>query len=316
MFEKPTDTGDAVDARLRVRVPVKAGPRTVTVAFVQRPGGRGFRSPPGIRAQLGRQFRLGGTPAHADAGDHRTLQGHRARRHAEPPPHLRLPTALAPNAERALRQGDSSTLARRAYRRPVTDADLQPVLSFYDSAGAKATSSRHRDGASSAFSSARSSCSASKRDPAGAAPGSVYRISDLELASRLSFFLWSSIPDDELLTTGRVQGKLKRSGGARTAGAPDARRSASKALVSNFAGQWLHLRNLRDASSRTPTSFPISTTTCAQAFERETELFFESIMREDRSVLDLLTRRLHLRERTPGAALRHLRTSTAAISGG
>ena len=115
----------------------------------------------------------------------------------------------------------------------------------------------------------------------------MYRLGDLELASRLSFFLWSSIPDDQLLTTA-VQGKLKdpvvlEQEVRRMLADPRAR-----ALVDNFAGQWLFLRNLK---SHVPDNkeFPNFDDNLRQAFRRETELLFESIMREDRSVLDLLT---------------------------
>ena len=127
-----------------------------------------------------------------------------------------------------------------------------------------------------------------ERDPAGAAPGAVYRITDLELASRLSFFLWSSIPDDELLTLA-VDGKLQRPARARAAGAADAGRPARGRWSSNFAGQWLLAAQPQDRRRRTRTEFPDFDDNLRQAFRRETELFFESIMREDRSVLDLLT---------------------------
>ena len=128
-----------------------------------------------------------------------------------------------------------------------------------------------------------------EHDPAGVPPDTAYRISDLELASRLSFFLWSSIPDDELLDVAGA-GKLEQAGGARTAGSPHAGRPAlAKRSSSNFAGQWLHLRNLE---SMTPDLrlFPDFDDNLRQAFRRETELLFESVLREDRSVLDLLTR--------------------------
>jgi len=123
-------------------------------------------------------------------------------------------------------------------------------------------------------------------DPAGTAAGTAYRISDLELASRLSFFLWSSIPDDELLEAA-IRGELRR---------PDvlekqARRMLadprSYNLASNFAGQWLRLRNLESVSPNVR-QFPDFDDNLRQAFRQETELFVDSIRREDRSVLDLL----------------------------
>jgi hypothetical protein len=175
---------------------------------------------------------------------------------------------------------------RRAYRRPVTDADLQAPLKFYKEARAK-------DGFEAGVEMGLSSILVSpeflfrvEQDPRGVASNTPYRISDLELASRLSFFLWSSIPDDELLDAA-IQGKL------RTPAVLDkqVRRmltdSRSKSLVDNFAEQWLYLRNL---NSMTPDMrlFPDFDDNLRQAFRKETELFFEDIMREDRSVLELL----------------------------
>jgi hypothetical protein len=125
-----------------------------------------------------------------------------------------------------------------------------------------------------------------EQDPAGAAPGTAYRVSDIELASRLSFFLWSSIPDDELLDTA-IRGELHNPAVLQTQVRRMLADKRSEALVSNFADQWLYLRNL---SSITPDmrTFPDFDDNLRQAFRKETELFFESIMREDRSVLDFL----------------------------
>jgi hypothetical protein len=128
-----------------------------------------------------------------------------------------------------------------------------------------------------------------ERDPvpqSGMAPDTAYRISDLELASRLSFFLWSSIPDDELLGLAE-RGRLKDPAVLEQQVQRMLADSRSKALVSNFAGQWLYLRNVR-AVFPDPQAFPDFDENLREAFQRETELFFESTLREDRSVLDLL----------------------------
>jgi hypothetical protein len=125
-----------------------------------------------------------------------------------------------------------------------------------------------------------------ERDPAGLAPGTVYRLSDLELASRLSFFLWSSIPDDELLTLAE-QGRLHSPVTMRRQVERMLADPRSQALVSNFAGQWLNLRNLAIARPD-PDVFPEFDEALRQSFLEETDLFFASVLREDRSVLDLL----------------------------
>ena len=126
-----------------------------------------------------------------------------------------------------------------------------------------------------------------ERDPADAVAGKNYRLDDFELASRLSFFLWSSIPDDQLLHLAS-EGKLSNP----AVFDREVRRMLadpkSEALVSNFAGQWLQLRNLRNVQPNSDL-FPDFDDNLRQSFRRETELLFESIVQEDRSVLDLLT---------------------------
>jgi hypothetical protein len=126
-----------------------------------------------------------------------------------------------------------------------------------------------------------------ERDPDHIAAGTVYRLDDLDLASRLSFFLWSSIPDDELLRVAE-RGKLSDRAELERQVRRMLADPRADALVTNFAGQWLYLRNVR-GTTPDKNEFPDFDDNLRQAFERETELFFESIMREDRNVLDLLT---------------------------
>ena len=126
-----------------------------------------------------------------------------------------------------------------------------------------------------------------ERDPAGAAPQTPYRVSDVELASRLSFFLWSSVPDDELLDAGDRRARCSQPAVLERQVQRMLADPRAEALVTNFAGQWLYLRNLA-AASPDARQFPDFDDNLRQAFRRETELFVESIVREDRSVLDLL----------------------------
>ena len=126
-----------------------------------------------------------------------------------------------------------------------------------------------------------------ERDPAGVIPGGSYRVSDTELASRLSFFLWSSIPDDELLRLASA-GKLKNPAVLDNQVRRMLADPKAQALVENFAGQWLQLRNLRNVQPNSDL-FPNFDDNLRQSFRRETELLFESMVQEDRSVLDLLT---------------------------
>ncbi len=179
-----------------------------------------------------------------------------------------------------------SHLTRRAYRRPSTEADLAVPLKFYREA-------RKTEGFEAGIEMGLRAVLVSpeflfrvEQDPAGTAPKSVYRISDLELASRLSFFLWSSIPDEELLAAA-VRGDLHQPAVMRKQVQRMLADERSKMLVTNFADQWLYLRNL---ASITPDmrAFPDFDDNLRQAFRKETHLFFESVMREDRSVLDLL----------------------------
>src|SRR5262245_35669879 len=180
-----------------------------------------------------------------------------------------------------------STLARRAYRRPVTDPEVASLMSFYEQGRREGSFERGIELATRAVLVSPKFVFRVERDPAGVAPGSAYRVSDLDLASRLSFFLWSSIPDEELLdlaTRGQLGKPAVLDAQVRRMLA-DPRASA---LVANFAGQWLHIRNLR---STTPdkNDFPDFDDNLRQAFERELDLFVGSIISEDRSALDLMT---------------------------
>ena len=177
-----------------------------------------------------------------------------------------------------------TALARRAFRRPVTDADVTPLLSFFEQGKQEGDFDTGIQHAVEAMLVSPDFLFRIERDPKTSA--SVYRLSDIELASRLSFFLWSSIPDDELLTLGE-QGKLKSPVVLQQQIRRLLNDPRSQAFVKNFGGQWLHLRNL-ETSTPDPEIFPGFDENLRVAFSRETELFFESILRENRSVTDLL----------------------------
>jgi hypothetical protein len=189
-------------------------------------------------------------------------------------------------AERACASQILGRLARRAYRQPVGAAELAPILEFYDAARAQGTfESGIQRGLQRILASPRFVFRL-ERDPIGAAPGSVNALNNLELASRLSFFLWSSIPDEPLLRAA-VQGTLPQPAVLESHVRRMLADPRADALVANFAGQWLHLRNVRSVQPNSD-EFPDFDDNLRQAFRRETELLFSSIVKEDRSVLDLL----------------------------
>jgi hypothetical protein len=178
-----------------------------------------------------------------------------------------------------------SNLARHAYRRPVTVADVTPLMKLF--AAGRQEGKSFEAGVENSLRAILVSPNflyRVERSPAGATPGSVHAVTDVELASRLSFFLWSSIPDEELL-------KLAEQKKLRPNLEQQVRRmladEKSRALVDNFAGQWLHLRNV--ATWRPdPDKYPQFDDSLRASLQRETELFFEHIVRDDRSVLDFV----------------------------
>ena len=178
-------------------------------------------------------------------------------------------------------------IARKAYRRPLTNADTDTLTSFYRSGTEQGGFEQGIENALQFILAHPEFVFRSESAPAGVKPGEAYRISDLELASRLSFFLWSNIPDDELINVAG-QGKLKDP----TVLEQQVRRmladSRSQELVKNFAGQWLGLRTLQ-SSTPEGTIYPDFDDNLRQAMRTEAEMFFESIMREDRSLTELLT---------------------------
>jgi hypothetical protein len=180
-----------------------------------------------------------------------------------------------------------SSLARRAFRRPVTQADVKPLMAFFDQGSSQRGFDGGIQGVIERLLVSPQFLYRMEKDPAGVAKGGSYRVSDLDLASRLSFFLWSSIPDDELLTvasSGRLSDPATLERQVRRMLA-DRR---ADALVKNFFGQWLFVRNVALTKPDTRT-FPDFDERLRAAFQQETEMFLQAQLREDRPVLDLLT---------------------------
>jgi Protein of unknown function (DUF1592)/Protein of unknown function (DUF1588)/Protein of unknown function (DUF1587)/Protein of unknown function (DUF1585)/Protein of unknown function (DUF1595)/Planctomycete cytochrome C len=285
--ENPTTTGDEIDGRFTVRVPLKAGPHAIGVAFLEKTHAKNSRRLQSYTRSSADTIDFSGYP-HIDqffmTGPFSPAGV------SDTPSRRRLFVCRPANQaqETPCARQVLSTVARRAYRGEMNDADLQVLLDFYQR-GREETGmfdggielALRRILASPKF------VFRVERDPANVPAGGVYPLGDLELASRLSFFLWSSIPDDELLRLAS-QGTLKTPGVL----ARQARRMLadpkSRALVENFMGQWLHLRNLKN---KIPNSneFPDFDDNLRQAMLTETELFVGSIIREDRNVLDLMT---------------------------
>jgi len=179
------------------------------------------------------------------------------------------------------------SLARRAYRRPVSEDDIAPLFAFYEKGRESGSFETGIEMALRRILADPLFVFRFERDPENMPVGGVHRVTDIELASRLSFFLWSSIPDDELLAAAE-QGKLKDPAVLQQQVKRMLKDPKSQALIWNFSGQWLFLRELRN---RQPDLllFPDFDDNLRQAFQKETELLFASIVREDRNVFDLMT---------------------------
>jgi mono/diheme cytochrome c family protein len=274
------------DEAWNLRVPVAAGQRTVIVTFTNRTSALDETT----RLPFLRPYPSGVNIPETRLGAHlRSVEisgPHEPTGAGDSPSRARIFTCRPTSEETACATTILSSLARRAYRRPVADADVQPLLEMYREGREAGTFEDGIERAVRRLLVSPEFLLRVERDSAGVPPNTAYRIGDVELASRLSFFLWSSIPDDELLALAE-RGEL---GQPATLAAQVRRMIAdprAEAFVTNFAGQWLFLRNLA-ATVPVQSIFPDFDDALRQAFRRETELFFESIVREDRSALDLL----------------------------
>jgi hypothetical protein len=273
------------DAHLKARIRATAGPHDLGVTFLKDSSSllETKRQPYQAHYNMHRHPRI--SPALYQV----SITGpYVAKGHGDTPSRRRIFVCEPknPREEEASARSILGTLIRRAYRRPVTEADLRKPLALYRDARAKGDFDAGIEMALSAVLVNPQFLFRIEPDPPGVAPGLAYRIPDIPLASRLSFFLWSSIPDDELLDLAE-RSELSKPEVLERQALRMLADPRSRSLATNFAGQWLHLRNLE---SITPDlrQFPDFDDNLRQAFRRETEILFEEVSREDRSVLDLL----------------------------
>ena len=286
-----SDTANKIDQRLKTKVKVSAGPHMVGVTFIRRDAAESDEPLQPHERNHDLQD-MNGLPLI----DHVNVTGPYNPTGPGDTPSRRRVFSCRPGSgkgsggagastetvETACAQKILSTIARRAYRRPVTEDDMAPIMALY-SDGRKKGNFDH--GIEQGLRLVLANPKFIFRTETSPATG-ITRVSDIELASRLSFFLWSSIPDDTLLTLA-AQNRLSQPAVLEQQVKRMLDDPKAHALVENWASQWLMLRNLK-SHIPTPGDFPNFDNELRQAFRTETEMFFESIMREDRSVLDLL----------------------------
>jgi len=287
-IQKPPTSDDSIfDHDLKVRVKVSAGPHKIGVTFIQ----EGSSLVGTVRQPTESRYNDRRYPRTSPAINQVQITGPYAPQGAGDTPSRRRifvcrPTKQDKAEEEKCAGTILSTVMRRAYRRPVAKAEVDESVAFYRKGRAAGD---FDGGITTALSSVLSNPAFLFRvesDPKNIPAGGVYRISDLDLASRLSFFLWSSIPDDELLDVA-VRGKLSQPEELDRQVRRMLADHRSFNLATNFAGQWLRLRNI-DAVVPAATLFRDFDDNLRQAFRQETELFFDSILREDHSVLTFI----------------------------
>ncbi|MBV9400954.1 MAG: DUF1592 domain-containing protein [Bryobacterales bacterium] len=276
--------------KLEFRMPVKAGPQTITVAFLEKSYAAvedlvhrpvNSTNDPNIGMQYG--YTAAPHLARIDITGPYNVKGP-----GETPSRRKIFIChpVSSSDEIPCAKQIIANLVKHAFRRAPDDADIENLLSFYQQERSKSNFDSGIEMALRRILADPEFVFRFEMPPASVAAGKAYRISDTELASRLSFFLWSSIPDDELLELA-IRGKLHQPAVLEQQTRRMLQDPRSRALVANFAGQWLYLRELKNSvpDSR---EFPDFDDNLRQAFQRETEMLFESVLREDRSVLDLL----------------------------
>jgi hypothetical protein len=284
--KNPSATSDRIEAeRLRVRLSVKAGERDITAAFLDEV------SPRLATIRLER-FERDFNPYDAEGAPHVqsiTVLGPFGARSGNQPPSPSVFSCRPKTESEQLGCARQilARIARRAYRRPASTGEVDDLLRFYRSGRENGTFEAGIELGLRRILASPSFVFRPETEPANLAPGAVYPLNDYELASRLSFFLWSSIPDERLLRVAG-QGRLNRPEALKAQVERMLADPRSQALIENFAGQWLLLRNLRGIVPDNAI-FPDFDDNLRQAFRKEAEMFFESVLRENRSALELLS---------------------------
>ena len=277
------------DDHLELRIPnIKAGSHSITLAFPEKRGiPEGILEPALSTASY--EF-AGDRDMPMALGSIEIYGPYNGVRPGETPSRSQLFTCL-PNGiesrDRSCATEIISNLARKAFRRPVSDDDLTPLLSMYESGRLEGGFERGIQRAVRAVLVDPEFLFRVEGQPSNVESGTAYKITDVELASRLSFFLWSSIPDEELLALAQ-EGKLADPSELRRQVERMLADGRSDALLENFVGQWLYLRNLPGVKPD-PDAFPEFDDNLRAAFQRETELFVKNQIDEDNNVLELLT---------------------------
>lgn len=274
-----------VDAHLKFRLSAKAGPRDLGITFLKNPSSllETLRQPYNSHFNTHRHPRI--SPALYQVSITGPFD---ARGTGDTPSRRRIFTAMPQSSgdeEQCARQ-ILSALMRRAWRRPVADTDVARLMAFYRDARDSETFEAAIEAALSALLVSREFLFRVEHEPAGVGAKTAYRLSDVELASRLSFFLWSSIPDDELLAVAE-RGELRRPDVLSSQTRRMLADARSRSLVGNFAAQWLYLRNL-DSITPDGRLFPDFDDNLRQALRQETEMLFEEVLREDAGVMQLI----------------------------
>ena len=292
-----TARSDATDARLRARVKVKAGSRLVSAAWIRKIGEGTNRLRPFLRSNAGTYDSTGRPHVKfltISGPFNPTGPGDTASRRriftCGPTGPARSGSGLAgtrPTTEESCARSILSRLARGAYRRPVRAGELDALLAFYREGRKKGTFETGIQLALRRMLASPNFVFRAEDEPATAKPGATFQVSDTELASRLSFFLWSSIPDETLVRLAE-QGQLRKPGVLEAQVKRMIADPRADAMMQNFAGQWLHVRNLQNAAPNTD-EFPDFDNDLRESLRREIEMFFGAVLREDRPVLDLLT---------------------------